>query len=160
MVIGLYCCTIIFIIYYSFSCVDWELNYWKELWCGLWPQVPGGWHQRLNRRVGVNGTRTWPGMRFTRQRSAGGQTAAGGRQVCFRLVLFCTPLCLPSPVSSCTVSRLYLVRMLRAHYRTTPPAVPGSNPTVLTMIPVTVAYGKISLNKYPYSPLSEATTSK
>ena len=28
---------------------------------------------------------------------------------------FCTPLCLPSPVSSCTVSRLYLVRMLRAH---------------------------------------------
>ena len=55
---------------------------------------------------------------------------------------------------------LIIKRNVVAHYRTTPPAVPGSNPTVLTMIPVTVVYGKISLKKYPYSPLSEATTSK
>ena len=75
----------------------------------------GGWHRWLNRRVGVYGTRTWPGMRFTRRRLAGGRTAAGGRQVCFRLVFFAPLVVSLVLFPSCTVSRLYLVRMLQAH---------------------------------------------
>ena len=53
--------------------------------------------------------------RFTRRRSAGGRTAAGGRQVCFRLVFFAPLVVSLVLFPSCTVSRLYLVRILRAH---------------------------------------------